>query len=293
MATVDAGLLDVTLDVDDEAMPVLVLYPALTPATQVRRGPYTLDVAIEGEWLPGAHPLVVISHGSGGAPLTHRGLALHLARAGYVVLVPEHPGNNRNDNSLRGTATLLARRPRHVHALLEWAATAPELLGHVDTSRIGIVGHSIGGYTGLALAGGRPTALADETRDRVPRVVEVTPDPRVAALVLLAPATPWFMASGALADVTVPILMITGDLDTQTPPLHARIVVEGASAAEVTHRAEPGAAHYSFLAPFPPQMVTPAFLPSQDPPGFDRVAFHAALYPEVEAFLTRHLRRWL
>ena len=77
------------------------------------------------------------------------------------------------------------------------------------------------------------------------------------------------------------------------PEKLARIVVEGASAAQVTHREVPGAAHYSFLAPFPPQMATPTFLPAQDPPGFDRAAFHAALYPEVEAFLTRHLRRWL
>lgn len=292
MATVDAGLLDATIDVDGEPMPVVVLYPSLTPAGALRRGPYTLDVAVDGDWLPGAHPVVVVSHGSGGAPLTHRGLAQHLARAGFIVLAPEHPGNNRNDNSLRGTATLLERRPRHVHALLEWVATDPALREHADTSHVGIVGHSMGGYTALALAGGRPAAFPDESPDGLPRVIDVTPDPRIAALVLLAPATPWFMEPGALADVTAPILMLTGELDTQTPPFHARIVSDGASAASVTHREVPGAGHYSFLAPFPAQMTHATFLPSQDPPGFDRVAFHAALYPEVEAFLTRHRRRW-
>lgn len=290
MATAEAGLFEVALDVDGDAMQVLVLYPSLTPALEIRRGPYTFDAAVEGEWLPGPHPVVVLSHGSGGAPLTHRGLALHLARAGFVVLMPEHPGNNRNDNRLRGTATLLAHRPRQVRALLEWASTAPALVAHVDLSRIGVVGHSMGGYTGLALAGGRPMAFPEETPDGRPRRVEVVPDPRVAALVLLAPAAAWFMQPAALADVAVPILMLTGELDTQTPPFHARLIIDGA-AAEVTHREIPGAAHYSFLAPFPPEMGTLTFLPAQDPPGFDRVAFHAELYPEIEAFLTQHLHR--
>lgn len=292
MAIADAGWIDVTIDVDGEAMPLVMLYPSLTPARDVRRGPYTLEVAVGGEWLPGAHPLVVVSHGSGGAPLTHRGLASHLARAGFVVLLPEHPGNNRNDDSLRGTAALLARRPRHVHALLDWVATSPTMLGRVDTTRLGIVGHSMGGYTALALAGGRPSAFPDESPDGRSHPVEVTADPRVAALVLLAPATPWFMEPGALAGVTAPILMLTGELDAQTPPFHARIVTEGAAAADVTHREVPRAGHYAFLAPFPASMANPTFLPSQDPPGFDRVAFHEALYPEVEMFLARHLRRW-
>lgn len=292
MVIADAGLLDVTIDAGGEAMPVLVLYPSLTPAVDTRRGPYTLDVSVDGDWLPGAHPLVVVSHGSGGSPLTHRGLAGHLARAGFVVLLPEHPGDNRTDHSLRGTATLLERRPRQAQALLAWASTAPVITEHVDSSRIGIVGHSMGGYTGLVLAGGRPAAFPNETPDGLPRAIEVTADPRVGALVLLAPATPWFMEACALADVSTPILMLTGELDTQTPPFHARILVEGATSAAVTHREVPGAGHYSFLTPFPPSMASPGFLPAQDPPGFDRVGFHAAMYAEVEAFLSRHLRLW-
>jgi hypothetical protein len=36
-------------------------------------------------------------------------------------------------------------------------------------------------------------------------------------------------------------------------------------------------------------MAGPTFAPAQDPPGFDRVAFHATLAAEVEAFLRRTL----
>ncbi|MFL5350272.1 MAG: hypothetical protein ACJ8AT_36315 [Hyalangium sp.] len=37
-----------------------------------------------------------MSHGTGGSPWTYRGMAAHLARAGFVVALPEHPGNNRS-----------------------------------------------------------------------------------------------------------------------------------------------------------------------------------------------------
>jgi len=39
-------------------------------------------------------------------------------------------------------------------------------------------------------AGGRPIAGPHETQDHQPRLIRVDPDPRVKALVLLAPATP-------------------------------------------------------------------------------------------------------
>jgi len=155
---------------------------------------------------------------------------------------------------------------------------------------VAIVGHSMGGYTALAAAGARPTAFVRETADGRARVVPVTSDDRVRALVLLAPATPWYMAPGALRDVRVPILMLTAEHDPHTPEGHAEIVRRGLPpATPLAHRVVPGAGHFSFLSPFPAAMTTPAFAPSQDPPGFDRARFHAALYAEVTDFLGRVL----
>ena len=271
-------------------MRVFALYPSVDPEAPVRLGPYTIDVAVDGPPELGHFPIVVISHGSGGSPLTHRLLALHLAREGWLVLLLEHPGNNRDDNSLADTAAILEQRPRDVRAALDWAASPEGFGSAADTTRVGVVGHSLGGYTALALAGGRPTAFARETAARVPAPVDVAPDERVGAIVLMAPATPWFTAPGALSDVRVPILMFTGEHDRIAPPQFAAIVREGVpGSTPIEHRVVGGASHYAFLAPFPPEMVRPGFPPAEDRPGFDRAAFHRELYPQVAAFLRRHL----
>jgi hypothetical protein len=53
----------------------------------------------------------------------------------------------------------------------------------------------------------------------------------------------------------------------------------------VDHVVVPGAGHFAFVSPFPPEMVRPGFLPSQDPPGFDRAAYQPVLNGEILGFL--------
>lgn len=98
------------------------------------------------------------------------------------------------------------------------------------------------------------------------------------------------MAPGALQHVRLPILMFTGERDTQTDAFHSTIVTEGAGDASlVDHRIVPNAGHYSFLSPFPPEMTNAGFAPSQDPEGFDRERFHEQMYADILAFLDRTL----
>lgn len=273
------------------AIPLVVLYPTDAPAGPARLGPYAIDVAMDAPPAAGRHPLVLVSHGSGGSHLAYRDLAAHLARAGHVVALVEHPGNSRNDNTLVDTDANLAARPRHLRLVVDALAADATLGPHVAADAVAIVGHSMGGYTALAAAGARPTAFARETADGRARAVPVTPDDRVRALVLLAPATPWYMAPGALRDVRVPILMLTAEHDPHTPEGHAEIVRRGLPPdAPLEHRVVPNAGHFSFLSPFPAAMTNAAFAPSQDPPGFDRARFHAALYAEVTGFLGRVLK---
>lgn len=273
-----------------EAIRLLAMYPGVAPEQPVQMGPYSLSAAMGGPVAAGVFPLVVISHGTGGSHLLYRTLASHLARHGYVVVMPEHPRNNRNDNTLGGTATILMNRPRHIRVVMDWAFSHEGFEGSIEPGSAAVVGHSLGGYTALALAGGVPASFPNEWPDRVVQPMTVTPDARVRALVLLAPATPWFKDPGALSQVRVPVLMFTGEKDGDAPAWFGEIVARGLPGpGQLTHVVVPNAGHYSFLAPFPPAMVSPSFRPSQDPPGFDRAAFHEQLSEDVLAFLNRTL----
>ena len=278
-----------TDDVQGASVPLWFLYPTRSAAQARRFGPYPLDVAtdapIEGEHLP----LAVISHGTGGSPWVYRDLAAHLARAGFVVALIEHPGNNRRDDRLSGTAANLANRPRHVRLCLD-AAFADAAVGpHLSPDGVALIGHSMGGYTALAVAGGRPTSMPHESPDDLAHRVDVTPDPRVRALVLFAPALVWFCAEDdALSDVDVPVLLFTAGDDELAPGLNSEVVLRGVRDPQrVEHRVVEGGGHYAFLSPFPAAMCDPSFAPSQDPPGFDRAAFHRVMNAEVVTFLRR------
>ena len=282
------------LEVTDDALgltfPLAVLYPSDTPGQAETVGPYRLDVARDAPPKAGTFPLVLLSYGTGGSGLTHRALAHYLARQGVVVGLPEHPHNNRDDDAWANTAQNLAARPRHLQLAIDSLFDNPKFAASLKPNAVGLIGHSLGGYTALALAGGRPTSVPRDSPNGMGQPIPVPVDVRVKALVLLAPATPWFLAAGTLRHVQAPILLLSAEKDEHTPAWHGETVLNGVSnPGAVTHRVVPNAGHFSFLSPFPTARVSPAFPPSQDPPGFDRAAFHEELNAEVLAFLRQAL----
>lgn len=281
-----------TVEVNDGSsiFPMVVLYPSTGTEQPERLGRYAMDVAMNAPVTPGAHVLIAVSHGSGGSNVVYRTLARSLAQDGFVVALPLHPRNNRDDNSLAETDTLLVNRPRELRAAIDWMFASEDFREHLVPDSVAVIGHSMGGYTALALAGGRPIAGPHETQDHQPRLIRVDPDPRVKALVLLAPATPWFQAPGALRNVRIPILMRTAEKDSDTPTWFSEIVQRGVGEPRlVEHKAVANANHFAFLSPFPPEFTSADFAPSQDPPGFDRAGFLAQLAADIGAFLHRVL----
>jgi predicted dienelactone hydrolase len=271
----------------------LVFYPSTSPESEQRIGPYTLSAAENGDCAAGGFPLVVISHGSGGSHLLYRSLAASLARNGYIVVSPEHPGNNSNNNEMAGTERLLKERPRQLRVVIDCMLRHTGFADHLDRSRVAIIGHSIGGYTALAVAGGRASPLPRDRKHTEQAASETLGEARVQglkALVLLAPATIWFSELGSLDAVDVPILLITAEKDELTPAVHADIVRKGVPQGTIIeHQRIPNAGHFSFLTPFPAALVNPQFAPSQDPPGFDRPCFHQRLNRMVLRFFEHHL----
>lgn len=287
VACITGALRDEAQGVD---LPAWFLYPTEVAGALHHFGPYPFEVALDAAPLGSDWPLVVISHGNNGTPWSHRDCAAALVRAGYAVVMVEHIGNSRSDRSLTDTIENLQNRPRHVRLALDWALERVQFAELVSKANVFGIGHSIGAYTLLAAAGGEPSMVYGPGRfgPRVP----VAHEPRLRALVLLAPASPWFFGAGSLQNVAVPILLERGELDALTPALHSDVILRGVSSrAQVDYRVVPGAGHFSFQSPFPASMTSPDFPPSQDPPGFDRIAFQRALCAEIVAYLDGQVAR--
>lgn len=289
------------------AIPLLLLFPTQDPSSIKSFGPYQMDVAIEGGLEDGMHPLVIISHGSGGSPLAYRTLAWYLAKNGFIVGLPEHPFDNRLDKSWSYTLHNLSERPRHLKLVIDHILEDVQLNRHVDAKKVAVIGHSLGGYTALAAAGGQPNTKALIDYCKQPEhvlkpwcaglkhfkdtlgPVEIEPDARVQAVVLLASDLGLFDSRQALCNVAVQILLLLAEHDEVPLDTPERLSGLLPDASRLQYRMVANAGHYSFLSPFPDHMKHRVGAASSDPPGFDRHAFHAELNTEVLSFLTSSL----
>ncbi|WP_220149671.1 alpha/beta hydrolase family protein [Psychromonas sp. B3M02] len=266
--------------------PLLVMYPSYEPAKPVIIGPYTVESTLDAKIIKERLPVVIISHGTGGTHLGYLTIAEYLAENGYIVAMPEHYGNNTHNNTLEGALENLQMRPKHISLALN-SVYADSVFAANVTDKVALIGHSMGGYTVLAAAGGQPWTESHEK-------VIVQHDKRIDALVLLAPATEWFTPEGTLNNVNLPILMLTAEHDfplengwhKRTADLVINRIIDK---EKVISKVVDNAGHFSFLSPFPKSMSSPHFLPSTDQVGFNRVDFHKQLNKEIKAFLNENI----
>ncbi|MBS0529893.1 MAG: dienelactone hydrolase [Proteobacteria bacterium] len=296
-----------------EPIQVALFYPAQAAPREIAMGPFTLRVAVMAP--PEAHfkGLIVLSHGTGGSELGHSSLAEGLARNGYLVAALRHPGDNYQDRSLweKPPGTFFTERPRQASRVIDALLRDPDWKDRIATDakgpRIGALGHSAGGFTVIALAGGQSDLsriIAHCEKERAddplfcsmgrtgqssqrqptqgPTMIAPTTDKRVRAVVAMAPMGVVFTAA-SLAAIDIPVSIYAAAQDRWlVPRFHAEWIAKNVPRAEFHSVAN--AWHFAFMdrpsAPIPTLDGDAA----ADPPGFDRAAFLAQLRGEVSAF---------
>lgn len=161
----------------------------------------------------GPFPLVVYSHGSGGLRYVASFFTELLASHGFVVASVDHVGNTAVELVAGGDVDrdqVAYDRVLDVEFLitqvLDASAAGEGLLsGSVDPERVGISGHSFGGFTAFAAVGGYTNDLGS-----------VDGDDRIDAVVAMAPASELNSAE-ELEAVDVPTLLVSGTRDETTP----------------------------------------------------------------------------
>ncbi len=287
--------------VDGGTARVVVWYPTHAPETPVRRGPFVFQVAEGGPVAEGRHPLVVVSHGSGGSAFGHADTAMALARRGYVVAAAHHRGNAFDDDRDAGTERMWRNRPAQLSAALDHVLAEPDLADRLDRERVGALGFSAGGYTVLVAAGGQAELGLIAAHCRTPPAGErfchrgneetearvEARDPRIRAALLMAPVGVPFSKDG-LAGVTIPIRLYRAERDEQIAASQVE-ELRNRLPTPPEYEVVRDAGHFAFLMPVPAPLAAELGPPAWDPPGFDRAAFHERLNAEITDFFDRAL----
>ena len=188
-------------------------------------------------------PMVIYSHGSGGLNFISSFLTEHLASEGFIVIAANHTGNTAIDNFVGSTVSQDQNdmnRPADISAeidgMLARNADVNDIFhGKIDAARIGLFGHSYGGYTAMATIGGHSTPLGTTVADK-----------RIRATVGLAPYTTRLTAA-ELAAVDVPTMMLVGTKDITTPAnTNAEVAYQSISGRPSVLVEMTDAAHQSF-----------------------------------------------
>ena len=200
----------------EDGRKVAVWYPAAEPERSIAysrsgdAGRVAADSPPLGACPP--VPLVVFSHEFGGCALQSIFITEELARHGYVVAAPDHrdagcPIGSDDLKPLRTDKWFLAPqlwseesaldRLQDLRDVIRLVAQDPALASIVDASNVGAVGHSLGAYTVIGMAGGWPSWKSPELK----------------AVIALSPFIEPFVARGTLSQLGVPVMYQTAWLE--------------------------------------------------------------------------------
>jgi predicted dienelactone hydrolase len=315
----------------DDRLRCIIWYPAAAelPETPKFAGPpdapfFRLGTAATDAPLAAGKekfPLVLLSHGSGGSSEMLAWMGISLARAGFIAVAVDHPGNNSHQPYTAQGFVLWWERAADLSEVLDAILKDAVFGPRIDRNRIGAAGHSIGGYTVMELAGARTdfsviekechqhpdsdmcrtpemhgadaNAMAAEVKQKnagsLARSGASYRDPRVKAVFAMAPAQGLTLTTSSLSSIDIPVELVVGDHDTMTPV---------ARNAGYVHDHVPGSklmvlrnvGHYTFIGTCIPEGAKTLGPVCADSPGIQRDAIHARVAEEAVHFFTASLQ---
>jgi len=286
----------------DRTIALTLFYPARADGpAQPFIMPFYVNVDVLADAPPAfdgtRRPLVMLSHGRGSNGLVYAWFATYLARRGFIVAAIDHYRANTYDSHIVYLSGRLWQRPVDVRLaisfLLEDAAWGPM----IDAGRIGVAGHSQGGFTALWIGGAEVDAerylafqrgwrnnrmVPEHLRQEIPldpRPALQVRDPRVRAAFAMAPGIvqAFGMDEAGLRRMAIPAYLVVGAGDTQTPP-GPNAAFAAAHIANAQLEIIPGRVDHEIFVnecnadgrdEFPAACI--------DAPGVDRAAIHAAV----------------
>jgi predicted dienelactone hydrolase len=226
----------------DRHLALAMFYPAVLPdkAAKPFAVPFFTNLHLykDAELASGRYPLVMFSHGRGSNPMQYAWFAQTLAAQGYVVAGLYHYRANTYDHTIAYLANKLWQRPRDISLAIDFLLKDPAWAKAIDAEKIGVAGHSQGGFTSLWIGGAKvdpdkylafqkgwknnqmvPAYLRDELPLDASPALDVR-DTRIKAAFAMAPGIikAFGMDEAGLAQMTISAYITVGARDTQTPP---------------------------------------------------------------------------
>jgi predicted dienelactone hydrolase len=229
---------------DHRTMWMAVFYPAvvgehaaplftLPLATNLSLHP-DAEIAFDGT----RRPLIMLSHGRGSSAWEYAWFAQALASHGYIVAALNHYHANRYDSEIAYLANKIWQRPRDVSLDITFLLDDGFWSRFIDPGRIGMAGHSQGGFTSLWIGGARVNPekflafqrLFVDNKQIPEHIRRVLPldagpaldvaDPRVRAVFAMAAGLVqvFGMDADGLGRMSVPTYLVTGAGDKAVPP---------------------------------------------------------------------------
>lgn len=307
----DVGFRQIEIpDSPGKPLAIGIWYPSSSHGSSQSLGPFHQDVALNATIDGGKHPVIFISHGTGGSLASHYDTALALAKAGFVVVALTHTGDNYQDQSYAGNRIDLVDRPRQLGRVISFVLHDWDERTRLDSKKVGVFGFSLGGFTALVEIGGIPdlgrmSKLCDEhptapecafIRQRHgDQLSSLTENPvwmhdsRIRAAVIVAPAAGYLFGSSGLKQVTIPVQIWRAAADAQAPDeWNSAVVLNGLPTKPDLHTVS-NANHYAFLPPCSDALKQAASPICTDESGFDRASFHEQFNQEVVSFFSQIL----